>query len=1143
MDLPTGTVTFLFTDVEGSTRLTKTLGASRYGEVLDVHRRLLRDAFREAGGIEVDSQGDSFFVAFRSASEAVQGAARGQRALAEHRWPEDASMRVRIGIHTGEAAVVDEGYRGLAVHRAARICTSAHGGQVLLSDTTRDLVEPDLPTEVRLRDLGLVQLRDIDRPERLFQLVMEGLPEAFPPPRALTARQLLPHEADLLEREAELAALDALIAAAPSGGRLLAMEGSAGIGKTRLLAEARTRAQAAGMQVLAARGSELEHGFSYGAVRQLFEQLLAGAPAEQRAELLAGAAALATPVFDPVHLGAEPGADSSLAMLHGLFWLTANLADRQAVLVAIDDLHWCDPPSLRWLAYLLPRMEGLPLLIVVGLRPAEPGADVALLAQITGDPLATVVRPGALSEEATGELIGSMLAADVDVTFRAAFHEASGGNPLLVRELANAVVAEGLAPTAANIPRLRDLGGRAVSRSVSLRLSRLSPEANRLAQAVAILGDGANLRHAAALAGLDEATASDAAADLGRVEILRREAPLAFVHPVVRAAVYAELPAAEKDRGHAQAARLLAESRAEPERIAAQLLVAAPAGDAWVVTVLRDAARSAAARGVADGAVAYLRRALEELPGEEAMDVLNELGVAEARVAAPEALEHLAAARAATSDVRTRARIALELANAQFSMGQPPSKAAEVLQEAIRELSADDDPELALELETQLIGIARHDPDLHSLAADRLERLRAAAPRLTAGQEVVLANLAAEAARAGRAKDEAVDLAERALAGGKLMREHFDPAFLFAVGALTAADRLDDAFRLHGEAMEDARERGFVIQFCVASSFRSAVGFLRGALADAVADAELCLGVIDSNRLEIFRPGAAAFLAQALIERGEVTRARQALQSASASATDLESTIPMHTSFVDARARLRLVEGAYEQAFHDVVDRGRAWEGSEARNPALFAWRSQAALALLGLGRRDEARRYAAEELALSRRWGAPRSLGRSLIAAGLAEGGADAITLLREAVAVLEPSQARLEHAKALVELGAALRRGNRRSDSREPLRRGLELATLCGASPLAERAETELLATGARPRRIALSGIDSLTPSERRVAEMAAEQGTNREIAQALFVTPKTVEVHLSSVYRKLQITSRRQLAAALAGSHASETVAADG
>ena len=420
MDLPTGTVTFLFTDIEGSTRLAKALGAARYGEVLDAHRRLLRDAFRTSGGIEVDSHGDGFFAAFRSAGEAVRAASGAQRALAEHRWPEGAAVRVRIGIHTGEAAVVDKSYRGFAVHRAARICTSAHGGQVLLSGTTCDLVEPDLPADVRLRELGLVQLRDIEHPERLFQLVIEGLPEAFPPPRAAAARDVPAHAADLLEREAELAALDALLAAAPAGGKLLAIEGPAGIGKTRLLAETRKRAQASGMRVLAARGSELEHEFSYGVVRQLFETLLASAPREERDDLLADAAGLASPIFDPTRLGAEPDEDSSLAMLHGLFWLTANLTARRPALLAIDDLHWCDPSSLRWLAYLLARLEGLSLLVVVGLRPAEPGADVALLGRITADSLATVLRPGALSEDATGELMRHAFAAAVEPAFRSA---------------------------------------------------------------------------------------------------------------------------------------------------------------------------------------------------------------------------------------------------------------------------------------------------------------------------------------------------------------------------------------------------------------------------------------------------------------------------------------------------------------------------------------------------------------------------------------------------------------------------------------------------------------------------------------------------------------------------------------------------
>jgi len=196
-----------------------------------------------------------------------------------------------------------------------------------------------------------------------------------------------------------------------------------------------------------------------------------------------------------------------------------------------------------------------------------------------------------------------------------------------------------------------------------------------------------------------------------------------------------------------------------------------------------------------------------------------------------------------------------------------------------------------------------------------------------------------------------------------------------------------------------------------------------------------------------------------------------------------------------------------------------------------MAWRSQAALALLQLGERGEARRLAAEELELARTWGAPRALGAALRAAGLVEGGQKGLALLEEAVEVLATSPARLEHAKARTELGAALRRANRRSEAREQLRQALELATHCGAAPLATRAESELLATGARPRRIPLRGVESLTPSERRVAELAAKGPTNRETAQALFVTTRTVEVHLTSIYRKLGISSRSQLAAALA------------
>jgi YVTN family beta-propeller protein len=184
-DLPRGTVTFLFTDIEGSTRLLKTLGSGRYREVLASHQQLLRAVFDEAGGREIDTQGDAFFVAFHRANDAVGAAIMGQRALAEYDWPEGVELRVRMGIDTGEPAIGDDRYVGLGVHRSARIMAAGHGGQVLMSGTTRDLVEDELPPEVSLRDLGIRHLKDLERPAHLFQVVAAGLTEEFPPLRTL----------------------------------------------------------------------------------------------------------------------------------------------------------------------------------------------------------------------------------------------------------------------------------------------------------------------------------------------------------------------------------------------------------------------------------------------------------------------------------------------------------------------------------------------------------------------------------------------------------------------------------------------------------------------------------------------------------------------------------------------------------------------------------------------------------------------------------------------------------------------------------------------------------------------------------------------------------------------------------------------
>jgi DNA-binding CsgD family transcriptional regulator len=941
-----------------------------------------------------------------------------------------------------------------------------------------------------------------------------------------TEQTVLAH-LELLERETELAALQSFVESGKRGGLLLAIEGPPGIGKTALMAEAKSRAHEASMQVLGARGSELERSFSFGVVRQLFEPLLAS-PSDERTELISGAAALAEPLFEPEGLVVETGTDSSLATLHGLYWLAANLAARRPLLLAIDDLHWCDLPSLRWLAYLLPRMEGLALSVVVGLRPAEPGEDPALLDQIVSDPLATVIRPTPLSTEATARFLRDALSAEVEDAFCAACEEETGGNPLLLRELVHAIAVEGLAPTDANVPHLRALKARAGSRAVSLRLSRLPREATALAQAVAVLGDDVDPHQAAQLAGLDEQAASEAAAALVRVDVLRPQQPFNFVHPLIRAFVYEALTPVGRDGLHERGAELLAAAGAEPERVSAQLLRSPAAGNSEVVATLREAARRAGTRGASESAVAYLRRALAEPPGDaERAEVLVELGSAEVRVSGEAAVEHLQAARELIDDPIRKAEIALLLGRQLYLLRGEESDA--VLTDALADLGGAD-PELERLLQAGLITNDMFAPALHHHALELLEQVRRRPAADTLGEKVLLSLLAHHDARAGRPAAEVIPVARRAFAAGTLVREDASgTAFIPPVFVLAMAD-LDEALVIFEDALAEARRRGSTLAFAAAKVFRLPLLVWRGDLGEAVAEAREALDLGRAwGPTARFYGHASAFLADALMEQGKLDDATAALASIAFHESRLDSERVLFLR--DSSARLRILRGDLAGGAGQLLEAGRRFDDVGSRNPAFIAWRSPAALALFQLGREDEARRLATEELELARTWGAPRALAAALRVAGLVEGGAPGLARLEEAVQTVERSPAKLEHAKARTELGAALRRGNRRAEAREHLRQAVELATLCGASSLAARAERELLATGARPRRVALSGVASLTPSERRVAEMAAEGPTNREIAQALFVTQRTVEVHLTSIYRKLAISSRSQLAAALA------------
>jgi DNA-binding CsgD family transcriptional regulator len=352
------------------------------------------------------------------------------------------------------------------------------------------------------------------------------------------------------------------------------------------------------------------------------------------------------------------------------------------------------------------------------------------------------------------------------------------------------------------------------------------------------------------------------------------------------------------------------------------------------------------------------------------------------------------------------------------------------------------------------------------------------------------------------------------------------------VTLLVYAEAYTEATAFLDEAVAESVARGSALGFIGASAGLSLLHARTGALVEAEADARAAIDAAQLNSWPAWHVHTRTLLAGALLERGDLRAASGELAGTEPPAGLALGT--QETVLLETRGRLRLALGETEAAVADLLECGRRFERWGLLNPAAFAWRSGAALGLARLGSAHERERAAAladEEVARARRWGSPRALGVALRGRGVVAGGEAELVLLAEAASALARSAARVEHARALTDLGAALRRAQRRTDARAPLREALELAHACGAVALAERARTELAAAGARPRTPWRTGVDALTPSERRIAGMAASGLGNPAIAQALFVTVKTIEMHLTSTYRKLDISSRAALAAAIA------------
>jgi DNA-binding CsgD family transcriptional regulator len=935
----------------------------------------------------------------------------------------------------------------------------------------------------------------------------------------------------LLEREQELAEFETLLAEVEAGrGCAVAIEAGAGLGKTRLLREARKAGADAGMSVLFARATELEQDFPFALVRQLFESHLRAMSAEERESVLEGAEAAS----GALGLGASDRDQDSFAVLHSLYWVTAALAERGPLLLAIDDGHSADPASLDYLSFLLPRLEELPVLLVLACRPGEPDPSGGL-ARVLADDSMRHLTLAPLSAEATGELLAREFGQRPEPNFATACHEVSGGNPFLLCELARTVGEEGIEPTEGEAEQVKTLAPERVARTLLMRVERLAAEAGDLARALAALGDESEPRLVAKLAETDPETAAQVADDLRAAGIFDAGSSLGFVHPLVRNAIYGDMPTAERTRAHGRAAALLRDIGASPERIATQLMAGEPRGDRATVETLLVAAERALANGAPRSTVAYLTRALREPPPPELRAVVLEpLITATFRAADQAAFTAIEADVFAEMerDPSLRSRWALPLTMA-LAMAGRFEEVASMLPAAIEVAAAEGDVTRAFQLEAQLktvalLGTSIPDVDLERYAGE-IE------PDSPAGR--LAATMEAREAIANGTAEEAAAAAEQALGNDATIfteeSEIAGPAV--AVMVLAISGDVNEARRAVVKALALARESGDTPALGRALYLSAFVAWAEGDLLAAEADMRQAMDLV---RLAAIVPLVLLFtpaMMEILIERDDLEAAEAVLLG-----TGMTSgPVPMNVIFnmlLMMRGHLRLEQGEFEQAAEDFSLFSERMEEMDMASGIAMAT-PHAARALVAIGEPEKARDLLERTLPLVRHWGEVTTIAHVLRGLAISEGGNEGIETLEEAAAMMEGSPRRLEHAYVLTDLGEALRREGRRADARAPLREAFELARRCGATRVAKRAHAELEATGEKVRGYAPIGVESLTPSERRVADLAASGMTNRQIAQSLFVTVKTVESHLSAAYDKLDIGSRRELPGALGQAEGSQ------
>ncbi|MGW1163667.1 helix-turn-helix transcriptional regulator [Streptomyces sp. NPDC002513] len=892
-------------------------------------------------------------------------------------------------------------------------------------------------------------------------------------------------------------------------GRAVLLRGPVGIGKTSLMRAALDEL-AGDAQILTVKCQETGAG-AYEAVRTLFAPLRLTAEDCADHSLLDGSAGLALPALTPGH-GAGGAPADSYSVMHGLYWLTASLAARRPVVLAVDDVQWCDEASLRWLGFLLRRADDLPVVLFMTLRSAAGTERPDVLDEMADAANCLTVDVAPLPEEAIRDLLATVLGTAPAPALVTRCTELTGGIPLLVQTLAAELDEPSTATTDAET-------------LARFHLDRLTPDRRAVARAIAVL-ETDDLDMVATLARTRPGPAGSAVDALREAGLLRPDS-LGFRHDLIRQAVLADTPENELAALRERAARLLNDSGSPADQVAVQLLHLPEIPEPWMVTALRSAARGAEQRGAPATAGRYLDLALRHDPDDAGL---------------------LSAAARATAHSDPRAALA-RLEHALSLVTEPRTRCGLVLQYVITALGAYSSLR-AFELVTETLVLC--ETELGDTPADRALRTRVEAMVLVSGldekstvrrvgerfaghplpagetaeERLLLGMLCALGTLEGRPAADLVPAAELVLSVGDISLGGWGA--LGSSLALYLADEIKPVDAALTALLDHATRRGEIWTCAVASTTRAQVHLWAGNILQTLSDAQFAYDLVCRDLDMPGAVGPSSILAAALVHRGEARRAEELLDRVDRPRLD-RFTLEYHT-YLHVRARARAALGDLEGALDYLLTCGESLERAGIGSPVLAPWWYDAAQVLARLGRPGEGLDLVARVAPAVHRWGTPRARGMLAHARGILTPGDPGIDELTEAVRLLDGTPGRLEHARAEYELGRMLLARDDSGRARERLRRAIDIAVLCGDRLLLDQALPALSEAGGRLRRSTESRTAALSGNERQVAEKAAGGATNRQIAEMLFLTQRTVEFHLTNVYQKLGINGRDELAAAL-------------